>query len=58
MDTLEDMMTKNRHLGDENARAELDAVIGSLSPFWRVLSEEDRDFINAARFAMEEQMRW
>lgn len=33
-------------------------VIDTVSKFWSVLSEEDRDYVQAAIFALEEKKQW
>jgi len=48
-------MEGNHHL--ENPDDVLD-IIESVSKFWSVLSEEDRDYIHGARYAIEEKMEW
>ena len=55
MDTLEDMMNNNSHLVDEEAVKE---QISSVSKFWSVLSDEDKDYIQGAQWAIEEKAKW
>lgn len=55
MDELQRMMETELHLSDPNAVAE---QIASVSKFWSVLSDEDRDYIHGAQYALEEQSRW
>jgi hypothetical protein len=55
MDQLQEWMEGNYHL--ENPDDVLD-IIESVSKFWSVLSEEDRDYIHGARYAIEEKMEW
>ena len=55
MDKLQAWMEGNHHL--ENQDDVLD-IIESVSKFWSVLSEEDRDYIHGARYAIEEKMEW
>jgi hypothetical protein len=33
-------------------------VIDTVSKFWSVLGEEDRDYVQAAIFALEEKTQW
>jgi hypothetical protein len=33
-------------------------IIASITKFWTVLGDEDRDYLNAAKFALEEQRPW
>ena len=55
MDHLQQLMEGNNHL----SRMEyvLD-VVESVSKFWSALSEEDKDYIQTARYAIEEQREW
>lgn len=55
MDHLQQLMEGNNHL----SRPEyvLD-VIESVSKFWSALSEEDKDYIQCAQHAIENEMEW
>lgn len=55
MDELQDMMEREIHLSDPIAVA---VCIESVRKFWSVLSEEDRDYIHGAQYALEEQSEW
>jgi hypothetical protein len=55
MDQLQEWMESNHHL--ENPDDVLD-LIQSVSKFWSVLQEEDRDYIHGAQYAIEEKMEW
>ena len=55
MDTLQEYMESNFHL--ENPEI-VSMHIQSVSKFWSVLSEEDRDYIHACQYAVEEQAEW
>jgi hypothetical protein len=55
MDQLQEWMEGNHHL--ENPDDVLD-LIQSVSKFWSVLQEEDRDYIHGAQYAIEEKMEW
>lgn len=55
MDQLQSWMESNYHL--ENAD-EVITHIESVSKFWSALSEEDRDYIHGARYAIEEKIEW
>lgn len=52
---LEDLMDNNIHLKDQEHVLEL---IQSISKFWSVLEEGDRDYLEAARYACEWQKVW
>lgn len=55
MDILQDMMEDNVHLDSPDV---VEEHIMTVSKFWSVLSEEDRDYIHGARYAIEEKMEW
>lgn len=55
MDYLQHMMESNMHL---KAAENVMIQINSVSKFWSVLSEEDRDYIQAAQYAVEEKKEW
>lgn len=55
MDGIQEMMESNVHL--ENP-IKVEEAIAGVSKFWSALSEEDRDYIHGARFAIEEKMEW
>jgi hypothetical protein len=55
MDELQEMMESNKHL---EKQFEVDDKISSVTKFWSVLSEEDKDYIHACRHALEYQMKW
>ena len=55
LNLLESMLSAQKHLSDP---ADVLEVIASVSKFYSVLTEEQRDFINAARWAIEEQKEW
>lgn len=48
-------LESGNHLTDSDRVVEL---IDSISKFWSVLSEEDKDYIQAARHAIENRMEW
>tara|TARA_B100002019_G_scaffold62728_1_gene53771 strand:+ start:172 stop:375 length:204 start_codon:yes stop_codon:yes gene_type:complete len=55
MDQLQEWMESNYHI--ENSE-EVYALSTSVSKFWSVLSEEDRDYIQAAQHAIEDKVEW
>jgi len=52
---LEDLLDNNIHLED---RDQVEQLIKSISKFWSILEEGDRDYIEAARYACEFQKVW
>lgn len=55
MDILQNWMESNYHLSRPEVVLE---HIQTVSKFWSVLSEEDRDYIQCAQHAIEEKMEW
>jgi len=55
MDLLQDMMEDNVHIDSPDI---VEDHIRTVSKFWSVLSDEDRDYIHGARYAIEEKMEW
>ena len=55
MDELQAMMDNNVHLTDPLTVA---MQAESVSRFWSVLEEEDKDYIQAAQHAVEDQLPW
>jgi cell shape-determining protein MreC len=55
LNELEDLMNNNIHLED---RLQVEQVIQSITKFWSVLNEGDRDYVEAARYACEFQKVW
>ena len=55
MDELQEMMESNVHL--KNPQKVVD-VINRISPFWTVLHEEDRDYVQCAQHAIEDGIEW
>jgi len=55
MDILQNWMEKNYHLKRPEVVLE---HIQSVSKFWSILSDEDKDYIHGCRYAIEEQAEW
>lgn len=55
MDTVEMALKQGQHLSEPD---EFQNQMDNVTKFWSSLSEEDRDFLNAARFAVEENLLW
>ena len=55
MDQLQEMMESNVHL---ERQFEVEEHIYTITKFWSVLSDEDKDYIHACRYALEYQSRW
>jgi hypothetical protein len=58
LDDLEKHLVAGHHLKSaEGAIAELD-LISSVAKFASILSDEERDFINAAKMAVADKVEW
>jgi len=55
MDVLQAMMEDNVHLDSPEI---VEQHIRTVSKFWSVLSDEDKDYIHGARYAIEEKVEW
>lgn len=55
MDELEYLMNENMHLSNTE---EVIEKMNDISKFWSVMSEEDRDYLSAARYALGEKIVW
>jgi hypothetical protein len=55
LDELEDMMNSNQHLTEPELVSEKADSIGK---FWSVLSDEDKDYVDGVRWAIEEKVVW
>tara|TARA_E500000178_G_scaffold281540_1_gene281861 strand:+ start:1433 stop:1648 length:216 start_codon:yes stop_codon:yes gene_type:complete len=58
IDQLQTWMESNYHRKDNDSNMEVWDHCLSLSRFWSVLSEEDRDFIEGAKHAVIEKSKW
>ncbi len=55
LNLLESMLSSQMHVSDPS---EVLDALASVSKFYSVLSEEQREFVHAARWAIEEQKEW
>jgi hypothetical protein len=55
MDILQSWMESNYHLKRPEVVLE---HIETVSKFWSVLQEEDTDYIQGCRYAIDKQMKW
>lgn len=58
LDDLEANLVSGKHLGSQDESNELEVLISSASKFWSVLSDAERDFINAAKLALNDKKAW
>jgi hypothetical protein len=58
LNALEAAMIDQKHQGNpEDHQAVLD-LIDSITKFWSVLDDGDRDFLNAARMVVSQKSNW
>lgn len=55
LDEIEDLMNINMHVTHPQDILER---VSNVSKFWSVLSDEDKDFIEAVKWATEEKAIW
>jgi hypothetical protein len=55
MDVLQHWMETNYHLTNSE---EVEEHIRTITKFWSVMVDEDKDYIHGARHAIEEKMEW
>jgi len=55
LDRLQAMLESNEHLKDPQKAMDLTFRI---SPFWSILSEEDREYVQCAQHAIEDRAEW
>lgn len=55
MDQLQTWMEANHHLKKPK---EVNELIESVTKFWPVLQDEDKDYIHGAQHAIEERIEW
>ena len=60
LDLLERDLKASKHLYSEkdNDTLEVIKLVESISKFWRILTDEEKDFVHAARIAITEQLPW
>ena len=55
MDVLQHWMESNYHLRKPDVVTE---HIETITKFWSVLNDEDKDYIDGDRYAIDEKMEW
>lgn len=55
MDTLQDMMEDNVHMDSPEI---VESHIQTITKFWSVMQDEDKDYIHGARYAIDEKVEW
>jgi Ethanolamine utilization protein EutJ (predicted chaperonin) len=55
LDKLETMLTSQQHITSPET---VGAHLGVLSMYFHLMDDDDKDYLNCARIAMEEQIEW
>ena len=55
IDELQRIMEANEHLSDPDKAT---GLTHRISPFWAILSEEDREYVQCAQHAIEDKLEW
>jgi len=55
MDILQGWMEENYHLKRPEV---VEEHIQTITKFWSIMSDEDKDYIHGCRYAIEENMEW
>lgn len=58
MDRLEEMLSYQHHIENPEGILEILILCTQIAKFWRILSEEQKEYIQAVRLAVEEQNEW
>lgn len=58
LDALEIALHEGKHLSVDSDQKEVEVLITSISKFYSILSDEDRDFLSAAKIAASEKASW
>ncbi|WP_299509051.1 hypothetical protein [Cypionkella sp.] len=58
LELLEAELKAGKHLDNGNGKFEVENLVANIAKFFSVLSDTDRDFINAARHAIDVQVPW
>lgn len=57
-DTLHTSMQSQKHLGHGQDFDDLISLVESITKFWSILSEAERDYMNAVRLVIQDQKPW
>lgn len=58
LDEVQRLMESNAHLTDGEDYQRLEELLSKLSMYFNVLTDEDIDYIQACRYAIDEEMDW
>jgi hypothetical protein len=55
LDELETALTSQQHISSPE---KIDAHLDTLSMYFHLMNDEDRDYVNCARIALEDKIEW
>tara|TARA_X000000950_G_scaffold127175_1_gene159033 strand:- start:617 stop:841 length:225 start_codon:yes stop_codon:yes gene_type:complete len=58
MNEVQRLMESNAHLDEGEDYNRLEELLSKLSMYFNVLTDEDRDYIQACRYAIDEKVDW
>ncbi|MDB5660703.1 MAG: hypothetical protein JWS10_3318 [Cypionkella sp.] len=58
LDILECDLGAGKHLVSDENKTEMNYLVGSISKFSSILSDTERDFLNAAKSAIADDLPW
>ncbi|OUV90782.1 MAG: hypothetical protein CBD03_05320 [Rhizobiales bacterium TMED143] len=58
MNEVQRLMESNAHLDEGEDYNRLEELLSKLSMYFNVLTNEDRDYIQACRYAIDEKVDW
>ena len=58
MNEVQRLMESNAHLDEGEDYNRLEELLSKLSMYFNVLTDEDRDYIQACRYAIDEKIDW
>ena len=58
MNEVQRLMESNAHLDEGEDYNRLEELFSKLSMYFNVLTDEDRDYIQACRYAIDEKVDW
>lgn len=58
LDALEAQLQAGEHLRSAEGMITVLTTIASVSKFWRIMSDTERDLVNSAKMAVEDGIEW
>lgn len=58
LDRLEEILKSNGHLSNEDLMEEALYICDRLSVWWRNLKEDEKEFYECAKYALEKKLSW